>query len=77
MFPQLQNPERAPGFALPAEGGMPVSNEIFVFFYFSVFVKFNNMHDVFAILHGQSYNTLLERKHPTSRGTCSDDYIIT
>ena len=73
----MHNPEQEPFLALTLMGGMPVFNEIFVVFNFCVFVKFNNMLDVFAIQHGQLYNTLLEHKHSTSRGTCSDEYIIT
>ncbi len=55
---------------------MPIFNKIFVFFFFHAFLKFNNMHDVFGIQHGQSYNTLLERKHLTPHGYSLDEYII-
>ena len=56
---------------------MPLFNAIFVFFYFRVFVKLNNMFSVFALRNDQSYNSLLERKHSTPHHFCSDQHIIT
>jgi hypothetical protein len=55
---------------------MPVFNEVFVFFFFHAFIKFSNMHDVFAIRNDQSYNSLLERKHKGEGDGVSEEYII-
>ena len=55
---------------------MPLFNEIFVFYFFHAFIKFNNMHTSLALRNGQSYNSLLDRKHATIHGDCSEDYVI-
>ena len=55
---------------------MPVFNEVFVFFFFHAFIKFSNMHDVFAIRNDQSYNSLLEHKQKGVHGGVSEEYII-
>ena len=55
---------------------MPLFNEIFVFYFFHAFIKFNNMHTSLVIRNGQSYNSLLERKHATIHNDCSEDYVI-
>jgi hypothetical protein len=57
---------------------MPLFNAIFVFYYFRVFVKLNNMFPVLALRSGQSYNSLIERKHSTAHDQYwSERYIIT
>jgi len=76
LFPTVHTPLTAPFFALPPAGGMPAFNEVFVFFFFHAFIKFSNMHDVFAIRNDQSYNSLLERKHKGEGDGVSEEYII-
>ena len=72
----MHTPLTAPFFDLPPAGGMPVFNEVFVFFFFHAFIKFSNMNDVFAIRNDQSYNSLLERKHKGEGDSVSEEYII-
>jgi hypothetical protein len=57
---------------------MPLFNEIFIFFWFHAFVKFNNMFDLLAIRNGQSYNSLIAHTHPMPDGSgqTSKDHII-
>ncbi len=53
QFPDLHSLVTPPFFKAPADGGMPLFNEIFIFFCFHTFVKFNNMIDVLAIRNGK------------------------
>jgi hypothetical protein len=68
-FPSLHSLVQPPFFAAPDGGGMPLFNEIFVFYWFNAFLKFSNMFEVFAALNGQSYKSILERMHPTTDGS--------
>jgi hypothetical protein len=78
IYPDLHSLVTPPFFKAPAGGGMPLFNEIFIFFWFHAFVKFNNMFDVLAIRNGQSYNSLIARTHPTLDGSshASTEHII-
>lgn len=79
LFPSLHSLEKEPFFARGDKAGMPLFNEIFVFFYFHAFMKFTNMYAFLAIREGQSYNGLVARKHPDP--ACdyevSDEFVIT